>query len=837
MFPPALGSHMNNDDNEAMVTEEVCSKPISKSVGSISSDSVREIITSGKPLYLQGTTIAGTLNLDGIACNAEIKLENCIIEGRLSCESATFQRKLTLRDVTLKQGANLVSATCHAGCIFEKVTMDSGSFDASDFTVHGQFRLVGCSIGGSTIFKSAQFMRQASFDSTHFAVADFEQSSFEASAEFRGCNLGDSFSFVNCRVGGDLIFSPNQGAERSIFRQSADFSRMNIAGRLDFACGSFEGKAVFAETCTKNSCDFSGATFASEGVDFSGAELGGADFSGVQFVGKCTLNGVIFHGDVTFEANKRKGLRSAVFQNGLDFTGTEVHGQAQFQGVQFSQETIFNGAVVHSDAYFGWNEDTGAPCRFSGKADFLGIRIEGITLFDKAEFEKDVMLRGAHLSADTSFWSCKFTGEIDFGNAEVEGNLVMRESCFAGKSIFDQLKVKGYFALAGSVFEKPCSFIATEIDGAFYCDPKPEFPLMKPVEFHNTARAEALVVGGRSTFCGVLFKGNASFEGAKLKGEVIAVGATFESCAKFNSCEFDSLVNFSSDLSAGEKGVTSFKDVTFAHARFRSDARFEGTRFRGRAIFTGTSFSAVSFCSADCPAEGSLETQFEDSIDLSGCEYDRIGVTWAALLKMKPGEGIKRVRHPAASRQRPYNRQPFIQMETSFRRSGEDRIADQIYLYMRWIERREKWLNRQWVRWFSDALEAAIANYGVRPFRLFMFAGLAVFLGMILFARWGTVVPSEKGRPPNIESTVALPCWDALGVSVHQFLPIDVPMGAQWSPATHAVQVPIWIFWRRVDVWLRPSYFATVMLRVPGWVLVSVGLASLTGFLRRIGPK
>lgn len=822
-------NHEHND-NEAAAAEAAGSNAAGKST--TSSDSVREAITSGKPLHLRGATIAGPLNLDGVVCNAEIELEDCTVDGHLSCESASFQKKLTLQDVVLKHGATLRSATCQAGCTLENVTVDSEPFDASDFTVHGQFRLVRCSIGSAT-FKAARFGRQACFDLTRFALtADFEQASFEASAEFRGSSFDKSFLFVNCKVGSDLIFNPNQNAKPSTFGEGADFSRSTVAGRLDFAGAFFKGKAIFSEMNATNAVDFSGATFGGD-VDFSGSEVGAAEFYGVQFLGKSNFNGVLFDGDISFEPKTQKALGAAVFKDAVDFTGTEIRGQAQFQGVQFERETTFNGVVVHSDAYFGFHEETSTCCRFSGKADFVGIRIEGMALFDKAEFGSAVLLHGAHLSGDTSFESCRFAGDIDFGNAEVQGNLVMREGRFLGRTIFDQLRVRGYFALAGSVFEKECSLIAANIDGAFYCDPKPGAQLKTSVRFQDTVRAEALVVCGQSTFSGVLFKGNASFEGAKLKGNVTAVGAIFESDAQFNSCEFDSLINFSSDLSVPEKRVTSFNNVTFAHSRFRADARFEGTQFGGRTIFTDSSFAAVSFCGGkDVP-----EAHFGGSVDLSGCRYDRIGVTWTTLLAMAPSQGIDRICRPPASRQQPYNRQPFIQLETSFRKSGEDRTADQVYSYMRWVERREKWLNKQWVRWFSDALEAAVANYGVRPFRLFVFAGLAVFLGMILFARWGTVVPSEKGKAPDVQGAVALPRWDAFGVSLHQFLPIDVPMGSQWSPVTHGVKVPIWIFWWRFEVWLRPSYVATIMLRLPGWILVTVGVASLTGFLRRLGPK
>jgi len=73
-----------------------------------------------------------------------------------------------------------------------------------------------------------------------------------------------------------------------------------------------------------------------------------------------------------------------------------------------------------------------------------------------------------------------------------------------------------------------------------------------------------------------------------------------------------------------------------------------------------------------------------------------------------------------------------------------------------------------------------------------------------------TSIKAEDPVPPKFGF------WDGFWVSVRHFLPVEIPAGARWKPRSNSVF----------------EVFAT-LLKLAGWILVPVGLAGLTGILKR----
>jgi hypothetical protein len=58
-------------------------------------------------------------------------------------------------------------------------------------------------------------------------------------------------------------------------------------------------------------------------------------------------------------------------------------------------------------------------------------------------------------------------------------------------------------------------------------------------------------------------------------------------------------------------------------------------------------------------------------------------------------------------------------------------------------------------------------------------------------------------------------------VSVHQFLPVDIPSGTDWKPTGKRVMYVI------------PVHLFASILKIAGWIFVPLGVAAVTGLLRR----
>jgi hypothetical protein len=209
-------------------------------------------------------------------------------------------------------------------------------------------------------------------------------------------------------------------------------------------------------------------------------------------------------------------------------------------------------------------------------------------------------------------------------------------------------------------------------------------------------------------------------------------------------------------------------------------------------------------------------------VNLSGCRYDRILGSWEHLLF-----------NGDESRLAPYDRQAGIQLEGTLRKIGEDEQGINLYLRRKSVERRQKWNKKEYFPWFADAMYKVFANYGVRPRALFFSAALLVAIGTFIFSYPSTVV-SSHAKDDLVPSPVAWSSLKALGVSIHQFLPIDVPVGSDWKPSPELLDVTF-VGHHIVSRYIRPSALATLLLRIPGWLLVPLGVASLAGLLRRSG--
>jgi len=114
-------------------------------------------------------------------------------------------------------------------------------------------------------------------------------------------------------------------------------------------------------------------------------------------------------------------------------------------------------------------------------------------------------------------------------------------------------------------------------------------------------------------------------------------------------------------------------------------------------------------------------------------------------------------------------------------------------------------------------------------FRLLAYVTLILVTGALLFQPPGALVGKSDSKPRavNLET--------AMEMSIRYFLPMETPMAGDLSVAPGPVPVAIQFGNRVIVVPMHPAYYA-LFLRISGALLTGLGLASLSGLLRKASP-
>lgn len=579
----------------------------------------------------------------------------------------------------------------------------------------------------------------------------------------------------------------------------------------------FERPVEFSYAVFKRKIDFSESTFR-QGVSFQGADFSlRASFDKAQFLaGRVNFQDLHAHG--LFEMNGAhfaKGARAnfdhARFENYAYFNGSLFEDQAVFGDAQADSEVYFQGAVfrqpvvfggLKADAIFFNTEPAKQATTFEARAVFSGIQITHTARFVNAEFYEVANFTDAQVGFFVDFQGAQFG---------IKG----------GNTNFVRVKVGGEAHFEDSRFGGPVSFSGAHIGSdAFF----------ERVAFEGPTRFESTEFSGGAFFERAQFHGEAYFVRAEFRQEAFFSGVAFDQNADFGSAHFHEATRFGRKDESAQSGPdkklggASFGPVSFQQAHFEQLASFEDAVFRGSVNFRETSFNTVYFATAEDEGQSS-GPQFQSDVDLRGWSYSRIQVNWESLLKMADGK---------RSRLTKYDRQVYTELERFFRSSGDDDTADNVYLERRRVERES--LQGFWNR-SADDFSRVTTNYGVSMWRLTDLCLILLFAGMVVFSRTAAVLPTEKtgGReePDHPAPPVTLSHWDAMGVSLHQFLPLEVPLGDRWVPSVERIPVRVAVGRRTLfRVRIRPSTYAGA-LRIAGWILVPLQAAILSGALQQ----
>jgi len=684
-------------------------------------------------------------------------------------------------------------------------------------SIDKEFRLNHC------LFEAAADLSYANFK----AVVDFSGSSFEQPPCFQSA----SFEF-DLLLNNVVFLAGNVCCSRLTIRQqllatgivfrpgtAAQFSNCNCAG-----------------TAVLTRADFGGRS------DFSDLHVGGdAQFSGSHFRQAASFENASVAGDLLFGVNAAEALTGARFDAEANFNSLHVGQKANFRGAEFHGNASFIWAEVKGPASFGTDEQGLNAAHFAAAADFRESHLCRDADFEGISIAGDMRFSSAHCDGTLTFKSAKFVGAAAFDGLCIGEELNFEGALFLSKTAsvdFEKASVKSSLFFSQSKFEGGVSFEGMKVDGAAVLFNETQFA--QPASWANASLNGAceflgarFLGGSRPLFDGAHFGSACSFDGAvfddmlrcravEFEREASFQGTTFREGANFFASHFSDIARF--DSKPGEAGRTALSAAQFGgvasfdQVRFERDARFDDVLFQRLVSFRETSVRVLHFSLSGRVGE---QPQFQGPLDLTGCTYDRMRADWKSVLcALRTFESL-----PDAS----YNRQPYAQLEKMYRAVGQDRDADNVYLARRYVEADRLRFRREPFAWSMDRFYRLLANYGVRPHRLIVYALVGMLLGALAFHSPGSVDVKQgsaanqgsEGCPLTPEHSLG--GLDAVRLSVRCFLPVDI------SLLPNCVATNNFYGKLRFQDW-------AALLHLLGWLLVPVGIASLSGILRRVAP-
>jgi hypothetical protein len=242
-------------------------------------------------------------------------------------------------------------------------------------------------------------------------------------------------------------------------------------------------------------------------------------------------------------------------------------------------------------------------------------------------------------------------------------------------------------------------------------------------------------------------------------------------------------------------------NIDFSNAVFNGIVNLEHSRFR-----------ILKLCSVELTNHGSTKP-----LQLDGMTYQSIEASVQPKICSKNTNDL-----PGLLNMTSYSKSTYANVESFYRGQGGLEEADNIFIAQKKREREEMWKEFKWSK-ISDwsKLPALLWNYfldffvgyGRRPERVLLLCIGIVILGWFVFRREDDMM-LQKGDQPADEH---LHRYSPIYYSLDLFLPfIDLYAAEIWIP-------------RKDRKWHLRYMRIHAML---GWILVPVGLAALTGFIK-----
>lgn len=221
--------------------------------------------------------------------------------------------------------------TFRPGCDFSGLRFRKTRFNGATFVGGGQFKAV--TFASWVKFIDAVFDGPANFDKSTFGHhVSFEGSSFGDFSRIANAKFGNQPSFIFARFGVGCSFRGTSFGYRPKFRgahfgSDTQFAKAHIGNKAEFQGAHFGANARFVA-----------ATFG-EATYFDGVGFGDrAQFIAAEFGSGCSLRGLRFAGDVTFQRANFLGdapFSHSTFSGRADFGEVTVDSSLDFSDARF----------------------------------------------------------------------------------------------------------------------------------------------------------------------------------------------------------------------------------------------------------------------------------------------------------------------------------------------------------------------------------------------------------------------------------------------------------------------------------------------------------------------
>jgi len=557
----------------------------------------------------------------------------------------------------------------------------------------------------------------------------------------------------------------------------------NFLGPVDFSLATFDGNLIiskntfeslfFARSTVNGSADLRDNTF-NLGIDFYGARI--TDellLSGSEILGTEPLPGT--SAPAVFWTTTIGGVAS--------FTDTYFAGDAIFDQSDFFRLEMWD-AVFDGDAYFN------------------GTVVERSADFTDASFGQLADFKDFSVGNSVTFKGATFNGKANFENSTVARDALFSEATFHGPAKFDFITV-GRF----------CDFVGTKFDDVFsFYYASVTWPYFDGVTFNGPVILEGLEAGEDFEVT------NTSYN--YLNEPFTITLATVADAVSFTNFSAPAGLILARDhfgslsIDTKEKLATEFIDISETDiANELTISNINTTRFTAEGITVGTSTNLrnvsitkeldmrnahIGFLKIDQQPEWPSDP---NAFNLRGMTYTDIDIGDQGLTDETLESLLGLVDKSA------YSPQAYDALSQFLTDKGHPDWAAEVELNQNRRERREILtpLSGAWFwSWFMDIF----AGYGHRPAFAFVWSGLVVATGALIFRRKEDMLPVEQDDA-KVEYH---PVWYSFAL----FLPyIDLGIASKWEP-------------NPCRKWARNYKYIHMML---GWVLAPIALLTFGGII------
>ena len=552
---------------------------------------------------------------------------------------------------------------------------------------------------------------------------------------------------------------------------------------------------------------FNGETFFSS-ADLDEIYIDNSTFSGETYFRSASFVDVTIY-DSTFEENVYFGqvhvsgsmdLQDNVFQKGVNFNGADIQNDFYISGSQIlnqdpSEDTAFPANFWSMRV--GHTTDFGDTV-FDGDAFFAGSNFNTAS-FDGAAFNGEVDFT-SFKSEDASFYGAVFDSDVTFNSASVE-TITLDDAVFNGEASFLEIDIDRYADINNTQFNESANFTYSNIGYGYFYD---------------------TVFNGSVDFYQMEVEGDAEFDGAEFNNpdepssfNNVSVGDTLGMSGIVAPAGLDLSYSDFGTLDLSGEGVVNISTIDLSQSLIGRQFSFEDatvTEFLADGLNVGGSVVLKNVVITDKLDLRNSKLGFmvidnfswpanSEAFNMRGMQFSDIDLgdkeltdeTWGSLLMIV--------------NQSAYSPQAYQTLSQFLVDKGHPDWAAEVDLAMKRRERNKilqvgsaAWL---W-SWFMDGF----SNYGVHPELVFLWSGLVVAIGALVYRRRDNMLPIEQ-EEVQVEYN---PVWYSFAL----FIPyIDLGIASKWEPDPHRK-------------WARYYKYVQMLL---GWILAPIALLTFGGVL------